>query len=534
MDRPMTGKGLDLRELGRRVGAENAAVVREEIGDAWLDHARGQLHARVEAPGALANLGAAVADANVAASHQADLARVRNALLSPPSRRPAPIGWGFAWGAALAAAAAVLAFFVVSHQPAPLVASVGPDKLVAGAWIEASDAASHVAFSDGSSVQARKGTSIRVVELTEAGCDLDVVEGAVAVEVVPRPSNDWHVRAGPYAVAVLGTKFEVDWDREQRRLEVKLFRGKVSVTGPGLGERVLTPGQRLVVTPREIRVEIGPSKTVWAESTPTPSKPVLATKQTQTAPDPGGAAVASNKPRDVVAAQPNAAPPPAHQPAESVEMAKRKQRRRTKRARRRARTRRARTRATAAAAVTNAAQAQLQEAGNDDDGVDAEKGQAVHAPPWNELKTHRWCAAVEQGQRWGWARLADEKAERILAMADAARLCGRLELALQTYKTLRRRYPTDPEAERALFGMGRIGLAQGHHAYAARQFATYIARHPRGRFAEQARGRLLVCYAEQGDRGATCGAARAYMRHHRTGPRAAQAREIVKRCNATP
>jgi hypothetical protein len=107
-----------------------------------------------------------------------------------------------------------------------------------------------VAFSDGSRLQLGNGALARIREVTAHGAQVDLVEGEVSVDIVKAEGNAWSVQAGPYVVHVIGTAFDVRWHNAQRRIEVDLHRGSVTVTGPHIdGQLRLQSGQRLVSVP---------------------------------------------------------------------------------------------------------------------------------------------------------------------------------------------------------------------------------------------------------------------------------------------
>jgi len=107
-----------------------------------------------------------------------------------------------------------------------------------------------VAFSDGSRIKLTDGARARIGEITAHGARVDLVDGQVSVDIVKAEGNAWFVQAGPYQVHVIGTAFDVRWLKEQRRIELDLYRGSVAVTGPHIeGQLRLQPGQRLTSTP---------------------------------------------------------------------------------------------------------------------------------------------------------------------------------------------------------------------------------------------------------------------------------------------
>ena len=63
-----------------------------------------------------------------------------------------------------------------------------------------------------------------------------------------KPKARWLINAGPYLITVHGTVFSASWDESQQRLDVKMERGLVSVSGPVTnGPIAVRAGQALTV-----------------------------------------------------------------------------------------------------------------------------------------------------------------------------------------------------------------------------------------------------------------------------------------------
>ena len=63
-----------------------------------------------------------------------------------------------------------------------------------------------------------------------------------------KPQARWLIDAGPYVITVHGTVFSASWDESQQRLDVKMERGLVSVSGPVTnGPIAVRAGQALTV-----------------------------------------------------------------------------------------------------------------------------------------------------------------------------------------------------------------------------------------------------------------------------------------------
>lgn len=109
-----------------------------------------------------------------------------------------------------------------------------------------------VAFSEGSRLAIHDGARMRVLSVDSSGGGLSVrvllEEGAVDASIAHRRGvkTRWRFEAGPYQVAVTGTKFQMQFRSSQRSLRVSTEEGRVVVTGGCLqGTRAVSAGQTL-------------------------------------------------------------------------------------------------------------------------------------------------------------------------------------------------------------------------------------------------------------------------------------------------
>jgi hypothetical protein len=84
---------------------------------------------------------------------------------------------------------------------------------------------------------------------------------------------------------------------------------------------------------------------------------------------------------------------------------------------------------------------------------------------------------------------AAQRAARDLLAVDALRVEGRLDAAVTGYRNLAARLDGTFAGESAAFLAAEVLARQGRRAEAAAAFSDYLARHPEGRFAEEARAR---------------------------------------------
>ncbi|WP_437596094.1 FecR domain-containing protein [Sorangium sp. So ce590] len=87
-------------------------------------------------------------------------------------------------------------------------------------------------FTDGTTVALAPGSALRVAEVDAAGARMLLEDGRASLRVVPRPRARWSVEAGPFAVLVTGTEFDVAWTHGDGTLRVDLREGSVTVRGP--------------------------------------------------------------------------------------------------------------------------------------------------------------------------------------------------------------------------------------------------------------------------------------------------------------
>src|SRR6185369_10911275 len=103
----------------------------------------------------------------------------------------------------------------------------------AGGYVRAVGAAGTVLrFSEGTELRLPAGARGRLSAVDEHGARFAIEEGEAAVHVVPRPGARWLVDAGPFLITVRGTVFTARWDGGRERLDLRLEKGLVSVTGP--------------------------------------------------------------------------------------------------------------------------------------------------------------------------------------------------------------------------------------------------------------------------------------------------------------
>jgi hypothetical protein len=148
---------------------------------------------------------------------------------------------------------------------------------------------------------------------------------------------------------------------------------------------------------------------------------------------------------------------------------------------------------------------------------------------WFELASNRrYADALVAAEREGYSRLCRQlDASGLLALGDAARYASSPGRARQAFEALVRRFPRDQRSHDALFALGRLESEAGAPLAAARWFERYLATARNLPLAEEADGRLVEIYDEEGDAAAAARAARGYLERHPDGPRAARARKVL-------
>lgn len=116
-------------------------------------------------------------------------------------------------------------------------------------------------------------------------------------------------------------------------------------------------------------------------------------------------------------------------------------------------------------------------------------------------------------------------ADELLAQANAARAEKDAGRARAKLLELRRRFPGTKFSEHATFLLGRVELELASDPASAHTwFVQYLEEYPEGRFAAQARGRVLRYLSRHASTAEAAVAARDYLSHHENGPYADFAR----------
>jgi ferric-dicitrate binding protein FerR (iron transport regulator) len=147
-----------------------------------------------------------------------------------------------------------------------------------------------LAFSDGTNIHMMSRARARVLDVGRRGARLMLEDGRAHVHVAHRPGADWQVQAGSFVIHVHGTAFFVEWNASQRRLDVQMESGVVSVDGPRAGDTVmLRAGQSLSLRADAPRVVSMTEPTVAARAATAPAAVQATPPDVAPPPDPTGA-----------------------------------------------------------------------------------------------------------------------------------------------------------------------------------------------------------------------------------------------------
>jgi hypothetical protein len=187
----------------------------------------------------------------------------------------------------------------VPLKPIALSRVVGGQLLEGGYLSEVGHRGVELDFDEGSRFVLTPGTRGRLRAVSPEGARFEVDHGTAAFTITPNRDRHWVVEAGPFLVSVRGTDFTVVWDPSSERLDVELRRGRVTVSGPVVGDELgLRPGQHLAVSlPR-------------AETTITETRPD-ATPAASAGPADSAASSAAPAPELSARPSPSSAPAPA-------------------------------------------------------------------------------------------------------------------------------------------------------------------------------------------------------------------------------
>jgi hypothetical protein len=401
------------------------------------------------------------------AQHERGLESVRrHAHRRREERRRRLLAFGGA-GAACAIAAFLLAPRVLQkmHEgPPPLALQVESGVIDAGGTITSrNDEPPALRFGDGTVIKLASETRGRVASVDGHGAHVAIQSGSAHVSVVHKPKARWRIDAGPYQITVHGTVFTAAWDESQQRLDVKMERGLVSVTGPVTnGPIAVRAGQALTVRLKRSQVLLRDLDRddvvadVDADAETGIGAPMLG-------PEPGTATATATPP--------------------------------------------ARTRV--ASVATKSARPRL--------------GKSWAAA----LSAGEFDAILEEAEHDIGHVLASRGPEDLAALADAARYRRHDDVARRALLAQRRRFPGSPRAADAAFFLGRLDEKGGRGpGPALAWYERYLDEAPHGSYTAEALGRKMMAVEELHGAAAARNVAEQYLRMFPRGSYAGAARAL--------
>jgi hypothetical protein len=197
-----------------------------------------------------------------------------NQLGRSAARRRGLLAWSLV--GAFAAASAVVVIGVVRRDSAHLTAPATPRPLtyrveggtvVDGGYLRESGPGSiKLAFAEGTEFILMPGTRSRLRAVDASGARIAIEHGTASFQVTPAKDHRWQVDVGPFLVTVKGTVFTVSWDAATEKFELRLRRGRVTVSGPVNGKT--TGGEIDVQAGQRLRVDLPRGETVISDQTP--------------------------------------------------------------------------------------------------------------------------------------------------------------------------------------------------------------------------------------------------------------------------
>jgi hypothetical protein len=193
------------------------------------------------------------------------------------SRRRAILHWSLV--GTLAATSAIVVVAVVRSDRAGLPEPAAPARALAyrveggsvveGGYLrESGRAGIKLLFSEGTEFMLMPGTRSRLRAVEASGARIAIEHGTASFQVTPAPAKDrrWLVDVGPFLVTVKGTVFTVSWDASTERFELRLRRGRVTVSGPVNGKT--TGGEIEVQAGQRLKVDLPRGETVISDQNP--------------------------------------------------------------------------------------------------------------------------------------------------------------------------------------------------------------------------------------------------------------------------
>ncbi len=217
------------------------------------------------------------------ASLRAQEARLVDTARRRSTRYSRRVRLGFA--CAFAVAAFVSAFWIISAhtRPPPPVAENG-HQIAVGETVRAHRQARSLSFADGSVMELKQETVVRVERVSSSRTEIALQDGRLDLSVQKHVGAAWIIEAGQYRVRVVGTRLSVVFEPKRQRIRVRVTQGRVLVFGEGL-----PPGGRPVDAGGHFEHHARPR-----QGTKSLSSPALETAPAHSAATPAHTATASD------------------------------------------------------------------------------------------------------------------------------------------------------------------------------------------------------------------------------------------------
>jgi len=387
-------------------------------------------------------------------------------LRGDSSRLPLRRRWLFVAGTAVALGVAALVILPKLAGQKPLTFAMSQGEIQDGGYFRVAAAARPtLQFSDGTKLALVAGARGRVASVDAHGARVMLDEGEARVEVVPHPGARWLFDAGPFVVHVQGTEFELAWKGGEGRLDLRLHKGAVTVTGPLSGEAIaLRPGQWLTVHLA--------AREVFVRDFDSVSPPALSGN--------------SEAPPAPAASAPLLAPP--------------------------------------AAADATTTQGKTRRQASPVRSVNSEPAWAPARAEgdWNRILEQATKRGLDR-------TLAERGSEDLALLADAAHYLNRDDIAQQALLAQRQRFPGSTRAKDAAFLLGRIVEAKsGGASEALGWYERHLQEAPNGVYASEALGRKMTVLARLNGDAAARPVAEEYLQRYPSGTYARAARAYAK------
>ncbi|MDX2019594.1 MAG: FecR domain-containing protein [Deltaproteobacteria bacterium] len=182
--------------------------------------------------------------------------------------------WLWHWVAAASLGLAVAVGVIVwLWPPVPLTFTVaGEGTGLVGAPITSADDTKLLAFSEGTMVWVAPHSTTRVERAQTRGAEVALEGGTLRAQVKHKGDTRWLFHAGPYEVLVTGTKFDLSWDTQTKKLAVAMHEGRVLVQGGLLSvPREVRAGERFMMGGHSQEPLAPPGGATPATEAPAPS-----------------------------------------------------------------------------------------------------------------------------------------------------------------------------------------------------------------------------------------------------------------------